>query len=241
MAAKKLKVVKKTSLIPDEPVSFAQQFRTWAEENSKIVVGAALAVVLVLIVAWAVSSYSEAQARSARTEYAQVMGGWPGEDKTDPKDWEKIASDLGKFIAANSRSAPALAARLDLARAYYHMKRYDDAASTAAKSVDALRPGDDLRVLALYQLAQTYEAMGKTDEALSRWSALKDEGAPSLLREVSWHMAGLHAKKGEYAKAADLYDQAIKADGVYPGTPLLQQELDTVKAKTGAPQEAPKG
>jgi len=140
---------------------------------------------------------------------------------------------LEKFVASYGSATPAVDARLDLSRACFQLKRYDEALKWGQKALDEMPGAHGLKAVVLYQVALTLEAMGKSEEALKQWSALKAEGIPGVGREVEWHLAKLHAAKGDLPKAVGHYEQAIQASGSYPSTSILEQELASVRAKMG--------
>ena len=153
---------------------------------------------------------------------------------------EKVLPELEKYVAEHKGTKSALNARLDLARAYFEMKRYEDALKWSKGVLDEVSPDSELKPLAAYQVAQTFHALGKTEEALEQWKALKSMGMPGLDREISWYMAKLYAGKGDLSKSIEQYESALKDSGMYPPTAQLQDELSAIKLKTASSSRAPK-
>jgi predicted negative regulator of RcsB-dependent stress response len=233
LGAKKIKVDKKRTDKAEEILSAFDQAKIWAEEHSTLVSAVVVVVLLVPLVFWGFSAYGESKERKAREAYAQAVAGWPEQDTGDAKTWEEIIPKLQKCMEEHSGTKAALDARLDMARAFFHVGRYEDAAKGSSQVIEQAEVGSGLRPLARYQLALAYEMLGKTDEALAQWEALQKEQLSGLKREVDWRLAALYTKKEQYAKAVAHYEEALSAPGAYPSAPLLQEELAFAKTKTG--------
>jgi predicted negative regulator of RcsB-dependent stress response len=151
----------------------------------------------------------------------------------DVQALEKLIPELQSFIEDNRGSTIAAKAQVDLARAFFETGKYEEAVALSTKALDNL-PGDPgLKALVRYQLALTYAAMGKTEEAAAAWNALREEGFSGITREAFWQLGMLHAKAGDFKRAIELYEEALKVEGTYPTSQLLQTEVLSLKAKAG--------
>lgn len=233
MGAKKIKpVVKKPpkgAVLPPDTAS--EQIREWINKNFSVLVVAGAAFLFMISVVWGYGVYKHSVQSRAESEYTVIAAKLPAGEKANPEEWQKLIPDLQKFISENSGTGPALNARIELAKAYFETKRYEEAAKAATEAL-GLAPKDHfLRPLIHYQLAYTYEAAGKIDQAIGEWTTLKNLGISSLEREIDWNLGRLYAAKNDGAKAVEMYQLALKAPGDYPPAALLDQELLRVKPR----------
>ena len=150
--------------------------------------------------------------------------------KGNPAEWEKLIPDLQKFISEHKDTAPALDARIELAKAFFEAKRYSDAVKTGEEALSLAPPGQNLRPLIMYQLAYAYEAAGKPDEAAGMWTGLKQLGLQGFERETDWNLARIFEGKKQFDKAAEMYQLASKAPGDYPPASLIDRQIARAKA-----------
>ena len=153
----------------------------------------------------------------------------PAEGKGTVADWERVTPDLQKFISEHKGTAPALNARVELAKAFFETKRYEDAIKTGKEALELAPPGHGLRPLILYQLAYAYEAAGNYDEAANQWNSIKQLGMPDLEREADWNLGRIFEGKKDFSKAVEMYQLASRAPGDYPSAALLDQQMTRIK------------
>ena len=113
--------------------------------------------------------------RSRRLPTRSMGCSHPGcraEGKGTPADWEKIIPDLQKFIAGHEGTASALNARVDLAKAFFEARRYDDAVKAGQKALALAPGGHGLRPLILYQLGFAWVDLPES------WTRPPDNGLP---------------------------------------------------------------
>ena len=104
----------------------------------------------------------------------------------------------------------------NLGVAYYHKKEY---ALSEKYYLEALNAKPDF-VRALYGLAKTYMAMGKTAQAIERLEKavqFAPESAP-----VYYELARAYSVNGDFRKAYAAYLRVVQLD---PDTPLADQAL----------------
>ena len=234
MSARKIKGSKSSFYGTEEILTFSERIADLAREKQNWIIGAAAVVMLALAIVWGVNTYSQSKERQAREEYAVVIAQWPTGDLAGFKGWEKLTGDLQKIIGDYRGTQTSLNAQLDLARAYFWMKRYEDSLHTANQLLQQASSRSALRPLADYHLALAYEESGQLDRAISQWNALARQGVDGLEREVNWHLARLYSNKGEYAKAVEYYEKALKTTSGYPDSPLIQEQLAMAKSKSRA-------
>jgi predicted negative regulator of RcsB-dependent stress response len=237
LGAKRVRVDKKVADAKGKPKEVGQEsfmgFKEWLEAHQqKLTIVVASAFVLLLVV-WGVNAYLDRKESSAQSEYAGIMKDWPSDESVDAKVWEGFQARLEKLIAGADGTRAALYAQMDLMRAFVQQKRFDQAVLLAAGLAGKVSTEKEMRPLLRYQLALTYDAAGRADEAVAQWNALRAEPFPGVEREVDWRLGRLHAGRKEYDKAVELYESALKRSGEYPSTPLLQEDLTTVKPKGG--------
>ena len=231
MGAKKIKPVRKfqKKLVLPPDTAFGQ-VKKWADKNYAIVLGACAAILLTVLSVWGFSAYDRSKQTRAQSDYGTLVSRLPAEGMGSPADWENLIPDLQKFISQHRDTAPALNARIELAKAFFEMKRYGDAIKTGEEALNLAPAGHSLRPLILYQLGYAYESAGKPDEAANEWMSLKQLGMPDLEREADWNLGRIFEGKKEFAKAAEMYQLASQAPGDYPPAVLIDQQIARVKA-----------
>lgn len=240
MGVKRIKVTKKNAAKTEEVITLTQRSMALAEDHPFWAVGVVAGLILVLGLVWGFYSYGVAKDQRARADYAKVLQNWPKKEIANTKDWEKFAADLQNYIKQHRGTQPGLNAQLDLAQAYFWMHRYQDAVNLDEKLLKKVSSADDLQPLVRYHLALTYQEMGQTEAAMKQWQVLETEAVPGLQREINWHLANLYAKQKDYVKAVAYYEKALKTASGYPNEPLIQQQLASMKLKTGTAAANPK-
>lgn len=240
MGAKKIKGVNRFIDKPEEDLPFYERFKFWVDENTNRILAVAGTFLALWLVFWGFNYYRDSKQARAAAEYGQLISKWPGDGAAEAGAWEAFVPEIEKFVENSGGMRAALSAELDLARALYRLGRFDDAARWSARVVEEAPAGHHLKPLAVYQLALTYEALGKGDEASAQWNALKADGTPSLSREADWHLARFRSLKQDHAGAVSQYGEAIKSPGMYPSTVLLEEELALAKSKAGPQGEKDK-
>lgn len=240
MGVKKIKGSKKRFETTEEVLSFSERATDFAKQNPYWLIGIVATLVLAMGVIWGVHLYTQAQERKASSDYARVMEKWPASDLAGFKEWDKLTVQLQDYIKKHEGTQAALNAQLDLTQAYFWMKRYDESIKLANRLLAQTPSGNPLKPLIHYHLALAYEETGKADQSIGQWEALAKEGVKGLDREISWHLARLYSDKKEYAKAVEQYEKALQADGGYPDTPMIQEEMAVAKLKVEQDSEGSK-
>ncbi len=231
MAPPKVKTAKQTVQPVPADQGVPAQVREWLEQNRNLIGGFVAGLFIIFLIALGVQSYLRGQESRAQERYAQVMQQWPKDFSTsDDQTLEKLIPDLQKFIQEHDGREAAWLASLDLARVFYQMRRYEDAQAQNQKVLDGTSD-PNLRNMARYQAAVTFQALGRADQAIVQWNALKG-GGPSLVseRELNWHLASLYGDRKDYPKAVEHLELSMKADGDYPTNQLLEDQLAGQKA-----------
>ena len=231
MGARKIKPVRKLQKKPVLPADTTfERARKWAEKNYVIIIGASAVVLFAVVSIWGLSAHAHSRQARARSDYGMLISRLPAEGKGAPADWEKLIPDLQKFIAGHKGTAPALDARIDLAKAFFETGRYEDAVKTGKEALDLAPSGHGLRPLILYQLGYAYESAGKLDEAASQWTSLKQLGMRDLEREADWNLGRISENKKDFTGAIEMYQMASQAPGDYPPASLVDQKIAGIKA-----------
>ena len=232
MGAKKIKGARKDVFRDEEVLTSLQKMHTWMERNPFHVAGVAAATVFALALVWGINSYGEAKERKAQSAYAEISAKLSARDRQETTDWEKLIPELEAFIKDHHGTISAADAQLDLCLAYAQTKHYEEVIKTCNEVVKAGDAPPDVKSLARYRLATTYETMGKSDDAINLWNILGREDPEWFGREADWHQARLYCEKHEFTKAVEEYENSIKASGMYPSSTLLQEELASAKLKS---------
>ncbi|MEN6484696.1 MAG: tetratricopeptide repeat protein [Syntrophobacteraceae bacterium] len=240
MNAKKMKVAKKKGDGGALSLTLAERYEEFVDKYAYHVVGVIVAILLVGVGFYSYRSHADSKEAQAGTEYSVVIAKWPADEAgSDPKKWEETISELAKFAEKYDGTQAGMSAGLDLSKAFFRAGKYDDAFKAANKVLSGAPSGHSLKAFARYQVALSADALGKGDEALAQWDALKKESALGNTREADWHVARIYEKKQDYARAADAYERAMKAAGDFPETGIIRQELESARAKAGGDKAAP--
>lgn len=234
MGAKKIKPVKPVSSKPSIVIeeTYVEQLRIWAEKHMVMIVGISAAVLLMILSIWGVRAYANYKENSARDAYTAVASQIPGE-KATTEEWDKLISDLQKFVSEHGGTQPGLLARIELSRAYFETKRYDEAVKAASEALKSAPSDHVLHPLVQYQLAYAYDAAGKPEEAAKVWEKLRELKTGGIEREADWNLGRIYAANKEYEKAAEAFQKAAQAPGSYPSPALIDQELARSKQQAG--------
>lgn len=235
MGAMKIRGTKRVVFGEEEVVGALERFQDFLERNRMWSYGALVVLILCVAGFWGFRSYAESRERRAAETYARISVTFPDDEQGDAGKWAALVPELEKFVSEHSDSPVRINAWMDLAKACFNLRRYDKAAEAASRAVEESGPRSPLFGLARYQLALIYQEMGKVDEALAQWTALKGDSIKGFGREIEWRLAQLHEKKGDYTRATEQYEAALKAPGSYPPAPLLSEQLASLKTKTPTP------
>ncbi len=223
MGAKKIKVRKKDSEKAEEILSFTDRLLEWGQKNLTYLLGTLVGILVVVFVVWGVKLYARSKERSALRDYVQLqaVSEQPGKKSTTIEDRLK---KFQEFVQAHRGSKVAGLAMMDMARLLSDAGRYEEAVRWYEEAAKALPEDAGIRLALAYGRASALEAWGKTDEALAAWKTLANEADDGLKRECLWHQARLTAKQGDPKAAVQVYDLALKTQGVYPDAELLRAE-----------------
>ncbi len=238
MSPRRIKPERKLIGKIENPSELAETLKERIEKHkSKLIT---LAVVFLLIVAgvFGFDTYNASRERRAEADYAGIVKRWPEGEDASPKALEPVAVELEKHIEEFGTVISSRNAKLDLAKACFELERYEDALKWGKEVLNESGRDRSMMLLARYQVALTLEAVGKSDEALSYWTALRTEGDRSLTREVEWHLGKGATRRGDYGKAVEHYENALRAEGTYPDEPLLRGDLALVKSRIVASGES---
>ncbi|MGV8074838.1 MAG: YfgM family protein [Syntrophobacteraceae bacterium] len=234
LGARKVKVAVKTTERKERIETMQERVMGWVEDNYPRAIAVGVLILLIPLIAWGVNSHREAKNRRASAAYAKITKEWTEDLDGKSVQYEKLLPELEKSLKEYDGTPSALNAQLDLALIHLYQKRFEDAVTGAGRVLNEIPAGSGLRPLARYQLALTYVAIGKKDEALRLWTDLKNDGLKGAEREIEWQIARIYEAKGDYSKAEQQYELALKAPGGYPSTALLQAEKASAKAKVKA-------
>jgi predicted negative regulator of RcsB-dependent stress response len=113
----------------------------------------------------------------------------------------------------------------------YDQGRFDDAAATYGKFLDAVKKDVPLALLAKEGIGLCAEARGKLDEALTAYQGLEPKAGDYYRDRALYDQARVYVKKGDKKKAAALYQQVLQKT---PQTPL-RDEIQTQLALLDTP------
>lgn len=230
MALPKVRTGKQAAQAGPIDLSRAQRAREWIEENRNLLGGVVAGMLVLFLLVLGAQSYLSSRESQAAERYAQLLRQWPADlGAADDQTMEKLIPDLEQFIREHEGRQAAWLARLDLARVFYQLRRQEDALGQNQKVLDGARD-PSLKGMARYQAAVTLQAMGRFEEAISQWTAMKNESSLASERELNWKLATLHAARQEYPRAIEHLEAALKSGGDYPASQLIEDQLAGLKA-----------
>jgi predicted negative regulator of RcsB-dependent stress response len=235
LGAKKIRaikpVVKKSAPLP--PETQIERLKEWADKNYALIVGALALVVCIMLAAWGIGAYEGSKQTRAQADYSALAAKFPVETKGTQAEWEKLVPDLQKFISDHKGTHAAVNAQIELAKAFFETKKYEDSIKEASEAMKSIPSGDGLKPLINYQLAYAYEASGKLDQAADAWTELKNSGLMGIEREADYNLGRIYAEKKDFSKAAEMYQTASQVPGDYPSPALVDQELARARSESG--------
>jgi predicted negative regulator of RcsB-dependent stress response len=236
LGAKKVKVIKPVVKkgVPLPPETQLERLKEWADKNYSLIVGALALALFLVLAGWGVGTYQGSKQTKAQADYAVLSSKFPVEGKSTQADWERVIPDLQKFIGDHKGTRAALNAQVQLAKAFFEAKRYDDSIKTASEAMNSIPADSGLKPLLNYQLAYAYEASGKLDQAAGEWGNLKNFGLMGVEREVDWNLGRIYAAKKDFSKAVEMFQMASQVPGEYPPPALIDQELLRARSESGA-------
>ena len=206
----------------------------WMEAHARWALGAVFLCLAALLASWGVESYSGARETQARNAYAKIVDALSGPTAPTPDKWKELIPELENFTKEYSGAEIGRLALLDLMEAYFQANRYDDAVKAGMEALQKLPAEGTIAPLVRYQLAIVKEKTGDPDAALALWAPVQAGRFAALERELRWHFGMSYESRQEYGKAVEQYEKALKLEGAYPESALLDAELASAKIKTGS-------
>jgi len=236
---------------PDEFQVVAGRAMGWVATHQKPVVVCLVVAALLLLGAWAATSYSSSREAKAGAELAaalelqarpiasEVQPAQPGVETFPSKEERQKAAlaALEKVRADYPRSTPAQTAQAQIG--FLKLKEGDAAGAQAALQgfLQGSSKNHPLRTFAQETLGYAFEAQGKLDEARAAFAALAHEGAAD---RAAFHDARIDLLQGK-PEAKQKLEQVAKD---YAKEPValeanLRLELASLPPAEASPQPAP--
>lgn len=202
---------------PDAVLVGATSLFDWILANRNLVIGAIVALLVVVGAALLISESSASKraevggqlGRAVALASRPVVPGVAIDTDTFPTAEAKRQAEQKAFaeiVSEHPGSEAAHSAQLQLARVSFEEGRYDDAIAGFQKSLDALG-NSPLRLFALEGLGYAYEAKGDLAKAKETFQRLSNAGAPARSLYQQARIAELSGQKDEARK---LYEQVTK-------------------------------
>ena len=229
MARLKIKANGKDARKVEGTPKTSEEAMNWLQARRQWFMGGGIALLVVLVLVWAFTSYGQVRGRRAQMQYAQTLSKLGNQQNPDAQLWAPVIAELKSLCESFRGTRAALSAQLDLAQAYYQTGQYDQAILWDQKNLQDLKADPATQVLARFRLVLSYRALNKLDEALAQCDILQKMVVPGLSREVQWQMGQLYAIKQNAAKAAEHFQKALEAEGTYPADGIIQAGLARVR------------
>ncbi len=227
----------------DEFVSIVVRVARWLEDNRRIVIPGAVALVLVMFLGAGTRAWWQAREQKALSALGEVESRYnatvEGEQQQVFQDtsaglsypsreqkYQAVLESIDQLTEKYSTGAAVTQAIYYRGLALREMDRYEEASETF-EEVLSLRPSPLMRALSRVALAETHEAAGLWSEAGSVYRTLFDEAPPLFPRELALlGRARCLEQVNELAEARALYNQLIDA---YPNSPYEQEARERLE------------
>ncbi len=254
------KLTRKELRAPDAFQKAGLQAREWLQDKQRLVLLAALAVLVAgggVAVASFVSNRGEVEASKALSSALKIVerpvraeeppapqepDGEPPFASQKEKD-EALIKQLAEVRQKYPRSRAAVAAELPIGEAQLRLGQPDEALKSIQEFLKAIPPDDPLRAEALEGQGYAYEEKGNLDQALASFDALSRDSKTDFLNGMGlYHRGRILMQQDKKQEAAEAFAQISSA---YPSSPAarLASERLAVLAEQGikpAPPPNPK-
>lgn len=188
---------------PDEFISMSNKALDYARKNKTTITAVVAGAVAVVVFIAGFQYYSQNRENKAFVKYASDMDWYEtvSKDKKDDMSLKAVKEKGDSFFAKYSGTAAALLAQAKYAGIYYDEKDYSAAATLYENLLSEIKNDDALKNVTLCALAQCYEAMGKIDQAVSRYEEILSGDNSIKKDEALFHLGLIYEKKGDMAKS----------------------------------------
>lgn len=215
---------------PDEFVEAGTTVVDWVVANGKLVGSIVGAILLALLVYGVmervgVGSREEAaedlfEARKKLPEAGPLLTLSPVSAKTPEERTAELDEAVAALavVAADHKGTPqARIADLDAGAALYAADRYEEALT----HFQAAEPGGGIiGLMAVGSRAATLESLGRNDEAIAAYAAVRSKAAGQMKEQAIIDLARVYAASGDVAKAKELY---AEFETEFPDSSLLAE------------------
>jgi len=240
------KISRKELRQPDEFLSFSARAIEYVRLHSReFAIGIASIVVLSLLL-WAWTAYSEKKETTASQLVAQAQSLWkpafPGEateqagidrPREDPVANQRALEILEDVIDNYRRTSACPVARILLGQIYYEEGQYDKAIATYEDFFKSRHPKPELTALAWEGLAYSHEAKGDFAKALGCYEELTQM---TLTNVQGWAYLGLarcYEKLQQFEKALDAYRTLLANQPEHPKAPEARATIARITQLLG--------
>lgn len=207
---------------PDEFITFSARALAWSRQNSKLVVGGAVVLLVLLAAAlgfraWRISQAGQAAAALAplTEKYLEVVAG-----VGEKHDLAALEAGFSQVAQEYSSTLDAQRAVLSLGDLYYRQAKYEQAAKTFQKIVQEMDPPAQIAPLAWHGWGQCLEAEKDYLGAAESYARAIALAGPNLGQLYSLDRARVLAAAGQKAQAVELYRQVLASS---PDAPSAKQ------------------
>lgn len=212
---------------PDAFIEKSGQVAKLIQENKEKVIGAVIAVALIIVGISGYITYSDYHNKKAFTALAKDIAWLEGNGtETAPKrSLEEIQKRSEVFFSSYSGTMAGTLARSKYAGIFYNEGDYKSAVALYERLVKDLKHDPALQNTALGGLAYCYEALGEDDKALTVFQKIADGASPVKKDDALFHIGLIYEKKGETDKSRQAFQKIVDS---YPDSLFI----DIAKEKT---------
>jgi tetratricopeptide (TPR) repeat protein len=232
---------------PDAFQRVGIEARSWFSHRRGLVVGAAVAVVVLGFAVALSKTISDRREHKARTALGSalavlsrpIQADLPPGSTEDPPPFKSeqerdqaAATALSGVLSSYPRSKAAVTATLPLAASEVRLGQLDQAIDHYEAYLRGVPASEPLRATALDGLGHAREAKGELPQALEAYERMaREESAGFLAGMGSFHRARVLALMGKKQEAAQAFAELVAASPGTPAARLAQDRLSALEAE----------
>jgi tetratricopeptide (TPR) repeat protein len=208
----KRKITKKDLKQPDEFITLSTKIVGWCRDNSRIALGAAVGIAIVLLVVGGFFTIRVNREAKARALYEEALVLYPGGGVSTAAttEYAPVAAKLEEVQERYGSTAVGISALMDLGNVSFQSGDYDKAISCYQDFLQRIEPQNSFRDQVLESLGITHEAKGSSDAALEVYGRLLEEGSRAYQSQAQFHLGRVYETIGDKQAAMQHYSNYLK-------------------------------
>ena len=189
---------------PDAILEFLQRASLWVNLHKR---QAAIAAVVFLSIVALFSGLVYFSARSEKIAFARLTQ--ISQEKTDGADKSDLAAAYRQLNKKRGGTVAGEIAGLKYADACYSAGDYENAITAYQKAISDFKNKNFLKIMALNDLAYTYEAAGDYDRAISTFKQVLDNPQSPIKDKALFNLGRLYERRGDTDSSRKMFGRII--------------------------------